>query len=91
MQADQHFVHHHLKEQGGDQAKELEHEADEQYLAQEFAVFDHREDKPAEVKLGQLTSLIEPAILFLMAGVVITILLAIYLPLLQMVSKAGAA
>jgi type II secretory pathway component PulF len=38
-----------------------------------------------------LTSLIEPAILFLMAGVVITILLAIYLPLLQMVSKAGAA
>ncbi|HEX8998607.1 MAG TPA: type II secretion system F family protein [Blastocatellia bacterium] len=48
-------------------------------------------DAETEVKLGQLTSLIEPAILFLMAGVVITILLAIYLPLLQMVSKAGAA
>lgn len=47
-------------------------------------------DAETEVKLGQLTSLIEPAILFLMAGVVITILLAIYLPLLQMVSKAGA-
>lgn len=48
-------------------------------------------DAETEVKLGQLTSLIEPAILFLMAGVVITILLAIYLPLLQMVSKAGGA
>jgi type IV pilus assembly protein PilC len=48
-------------------------------------------DAETEVKLGQLTSLIEPAILFLMAGVVITILLAIYLPLLQMVSKSGAA
>lgn len=47
-------------------------------------------DAETEVKLGQLTSLIEPAILFIMAGVVITILLAIYLPLLQMVSKAGA-
>ena len=47
-------------------------------------------DAETEVKLGQLTSLIEPAILFVMAGVVITILLAIYLPLLQMVSKAGS-
>ena len=47
-------------------------------------------DAETEVKLGQLTSLIEPAILFLMAGVVITILLAIYLPLLQMVSNSGA-
>jgi len=46
-------------------------------------------DAETEVKLGQLTSLIEPAILFLMAGVVITILLAIYLPLLQMVSKSS--
>jgi type IV pilus assembly protein PilC len=47
-------------------------------------------DAETEVKLGQLTSLIEPAILLVMAGVVITILLAIYLPLLQMVSKAGS-
>lgn len=47
-------------------------------------------DAETEVKLGQLTSMIEPAILFLMAGVVITILLAIYLPLLQMVSRSGA-
>jgi type II secretory pathway component PulF len=36
-----------------------------------------------------LTSLIEPVILLFMAGVVITILMAIYLPLLQMVSKVG--
>jgi type IV pilus assembly protein PilC len=47
-------------------------------------------DAETETKLGQLTSLIEPAILLFMAGVVITILMAIYLPLLQMVSKVGA-
>jgi type IV pilus assembly protein PilC len=46
-------------------------------------------DAETETKLGQLTSLIEPTILLLMAGIVITILLAIYLPLLQMVSSAG--
>jgi type IV pilus assembly protein PilC len=46
-------------------------------------------DAETETKLGQLTSLIEPTILLVMAGVVITILLAIYLPLLQMVSKVG--
>jgi type IV pilus assembly protein PilC len=45
-------------------------------------------DAETETKLGQLTSLIEPAILLIMAGIVITILLAIYLPLLQMVSGA---
>jgi len=47
-------------------------------------------DAETETKLGQLTSLIEPTILLAMAGVVITILLAIYLPLLQMASKVGA-
>ncbi len=46
-------------------------------------------DAETETKLGQLTSLIEPTILLAMAGVVITILLAIYLPLLQMASKVG--
>ncbi|MFN0087414.1 MAG: type II secretion system F family protein [Blastocatellia bacterium] len=46
-------------------------------------------DAETEVKLGQLTTFIEPAILVTMGGIVITILLAIYLPLLQMVSKAG--
>jgi type IV pilus assembly protein PilC len=47
-------------------------------------------DAETETKLGQLTSLIEPTILLMMAGIVITILLAIYLPLLQMASKVGA-
>ena len=47
-------------------------------------------DAETEVKLGQLTTFIEPAILVTMGGIVITILLAIYLPLLQMVSKTGA-
>jgi type IV pilus assembly protein PilC len=47
-------------------------------------------DAETEVKLGQLTTFIEPAILITMGGIVITILLAIYLPLLQMVGKAGA-
>ena len=46
-------------------------------------------DAETEVKLGQLTTFIEPAILITMGGIVVTILLAIYLPLLQMVSKAG--
>jgi len=46
-------------------------------------------DAETEVKLGQLTTFIEPAILITMGGIVVTILLAIYLPLLQMVSKAS--
>lgn len=46
-------------------------------------------DAETEVKLGQLTTFIEPAILFGMAGVVVTILLAIYMPMLQMVNAAG--
>jgi type IV pilus assembly protein PilC len=45
-------------------------------------------DAETEVKLGQLTTFIEPAILITMGCIVITILLAIYLPLLQMVTKA---
>ena len=46
-------------------------------------------DAETEVKLGQLTTFIEPVILFAMAGVVITILLAIYMPMLQMVNTSG--
>lgn len=46
-------------------------------------------DAESEVKLGQLTTFIEPAILFAMAGVVVTILLAIYMPMLQMVNSSG--
>ncbi len=46
-------------------------------------------DAETEVKLGQLTTFIEPAILITMGGVVVTILLAIYLPLLTMVGNTG--
>jgi type IV pilus assembly protein PilC len=46
-------------------------------------------DAETEVKLGQLTTFIEPAILITMGGIVVTILLAIYLPLLQMVTRAS--
>jgi type IV pilus assembly protein PilC len=45
-------------------------------------------DAEAEVKLEQLTTTIEPAILVIMGGVVITILLAIYLPIIQSISSA---
>ncbi|HEY0405231.1 MAG TPA: type II secretion system F family protein [Pyrinomonadaceae bacterium] len=45
-------------------------------------------DAEAEVKLEQLTTTIEPAILVVMGGVVITILLAIYLPIIQTISNA---
>jgi type IV pilus assembly protein PilC len=44
-------------------------------------------DGEAEVKLEQLTTLLEPAILVVMALVVVTILLAIYLPIIQTISS----
>jgi type IV pilus assembly protein PilC len=43
-------------------------------------------DSEAEVRLEQLTTLLEPAILLFMASIVVTILLAIYLPIIQMIS-----
>ena len=43
-------------------------------------------DAEAEVRLDQFTTLLEPMILLVMAGVVVTILLAIYLPIIQMIS-----
>ncbi len=43
-------------------------------------------DSEAEVKLEQLTSLMEPLILLIMAGVVVAILLAIYLPIIDTIS-----
>lgn len=43
-------------------------------------------DAEAEVKLEQLTTLLEPLILLFMAGVVVVILLAIYLPIIQTIS-----
>lgn len=44
-------------------------------------------DAEAEVRLEQLTSLLEPFILAVMAAFIVTILLAIYLPILQMISS----
>lgn len=44
-------------------------------------------DAEAEVRLEQFTTLLEPMILLVMAGVVVTILLAIYLPIIQMISS----
>jgi type IV pilus assembly protein PilC len=43
-------------------------------------------DAEAEVKLEQLTTVMEPLILVVMGGVVVTILLAIYLPIIQTIS-----
>jgi type IV pilus assembly protein PilC len=43
-------------------------------------------DSESEVRLEQLTTLLEPMILLFMAAVVVTILLAIYLPIIQMIS-----
>lgn len=44
-------------------------------------------DAEAEVRLEQLTTLLEPLILLFMAGVVVIILLAIYLPIIQTISS----
>lgn len=48
-------------------------------------------DAESEVRLEQLTTLLEPAILVLMAGVIITILLAIYLPIIQSIAGGPGA
>jgi len=44
-------------------------------------------DAEAEVRLEQFTTLLEPMILLVMASIVVTILLAIYLPIIQMISS----
>ena len=53
-------------------------------MLDEVAVF---YDAESEVRLEQLTTTLEPAILVVMGGVVITILLAIYLPIIQSISS----
>jgi type IV pilus assembly protein PilC len=53
-------------------------------MLEEVAIF---YDAESEVRLEQLTTILEPAILLLMGGVVITILLAIYLPIIQSISN----
>lgn len=44
-------------------------------------------DAESEVRLEQLTTLLEPLILLFMAGIVLTILMAIYLPIIQTISS----
>ncbi|MEA2206158.1 MAG: type pilus assembly protein PilC [Blastocatellia bacterium] len=56
-------------------------------MLDEVAIF---YDAEAEVKLEQLTTTLEPAILVVMGGVVIIVLLAIYLPIIQSISGGPA-
>jgi type IV pilus assembly protein PilC len=55
-------------------------------MLDEVAVF---YDAESEVRLEQLTTTLEPAILVIMGGIVVTILLAIYLPIIQSISGAS--
>ncbi|HEX7295585.1 MAG TPA: type II secretion system F family protein, partial [Pyrinomonadaceae bacterium] len=55
-------------------------------MLDEVAVF---YDAESEVRLEQLTTTLEPAILVVMGGVVVTILLAIYLPIIQSISNGA--
>ncbi len=55
-------------------------------MLDEVAVF---YDAESEVRLEQLTTTLEPAILIIMGGVVVTILLAIYLPIIQSISSGA--
>jgi type IV pilus assembly protein PilC len=55
-------------------------------MLDEVAVF---YDAESEVRLEQLTTTLEPAILIVMGGVVVTILLAIYLPIIQSISNGA--
>jgi type IV pilus assembly protein PilC len=48
-------------------------------------------DAESEVRLEQLTTTLEPAILIVMGGIVVTILLAIYLPIIQSISAGPMA
>src|SRR5258705_5192466 len=55
-------------------------------MLDEVAVF---YDAESEVRLEQLTTTLEPAILVVMGGVVVTILLVTYLPILQSISRGA--
>jgi type IV pilus assembly protein PilC len=57
-------------------------------MLDEVAVF---YDAESEVRLEQLTTTLEPAILVVMGGVVVTILLAIYLPIIQSISAGSGS
>jgi type IV pilus assembly protein PilC len=47
-------------------------------------------DAEVDVRLNTITTFIEPVILVLMGGLVMTILLAMYLPLFRMIGNLGA-
>lgn len=47
-------------------------------------------DAELEVQLNQLTALIQPVVLILMAGLVVVVLLAMYLPLFSLLSSLGS-
>ncbi|HEX9425308.1 MAG TPA: type II secretion system F family protein [Pyrinomonadaceae bacterium] len=55
-------------------------------MLDEVAIF---YDAESEVRLEQLTTTLEPAILVVMGGIVVTILLAIYLPIIQSISSGA--
>jgi type IV pilus assembly protein PilC len=55
-------------------------------MLDEVAVF---YDAESEVRLEQLTTTLEPAILVVMGGIVVIILLAIYLPIIQSISSGA--
>jgi type IV pilus assembly protein PilC len=55
-------------------------------MLDEVAVF---YDAESEVRLEQLTTTLEPAILIVMGGIVVTILLSIYLPIIQSISSGA--
>ncbi|MGC8916413.1 MAG: type II secretion system F family protein [Thermoanaerobaculum sp.] len=44
-------------------------------------------DESIEVKLGRVVSLIEPAVLVLMGGVIVTLLLSVYLPMFTLLQR----
>jgi type IV pilus assembly protein PilC len=46
-------------------------------------------DESIEVRLARLVSFIEPAVLVLMGGVIATLLMSVYLPLISLLQKAG--
>ena len=53
---DQHLVHHHLEEEGGDERKDLQEERRDDGLAEQLPVFHDGRHEPGEVELGQLAS-----------------------------------
>lgn len=46
-------------------------------------------DEEIEAQLSRLMTLIEPAILVVMGGIIATLLLSVYLPLFSLLSRVG--